>query len=153
MALLTLIHSQAYCAGGIGDGTTSSNWMSEPRMLGALGAIRKKEYKKAIRILKEIVSDKPDFADAWNYLGYSLRHLSLFKASEEAYLKALQYAPKHRGAHAYLGQLYLRIGKIKKTENLKKRLQEICRYGCPELDELNSAIKSYQKSKIFHRQY
>ena len=132
----------AWSAGGPGDGTTKSSWIDDPRLLDALVAIGSRDFPQAVRILDGLVADKPDFSDAWNYLGYALRKGGDLKRSERAYRKALDIEPEHRGAHEYLGELYLQTGRRAQAEALEQSLARICKYGCPELDALRSALSA-----------
>ena len=136
----------AFAAGGPGDGSTSSEWMNDKRLLEALGAINEKKYSEAAKILTALVADKPDFANAWNYLGYSLRKSGDLERAEQAYLKALRLDREHRGVHEYLGELYLQTNRREKAILLERSLSRICQYGCPELDDLRAALKR-KKSK------
>lgn len=129
-------------AAGPGDGSTSSSWMSDKRMLKALSAIGSTNYPAAIEILTDLVADKPRFADAWNYLGFALRKSGALERAEAAYDTALRLNPKHRGAHEYLAELYLKTGRRGQAEKLERSLRRICRHGCMELDELRAALKS-----------
>lgn len=135
----------ALSAGGAGDGTASSSWMDDSRLLPALGAVREEDYPRAIKLLEEIVYDRPELADAWNYLGFSLRKTGEFEKSEEAYLTALRLDPEHRGVHEYLGELYLQTGRRDEAKAMAEKLASLCRYGCPELTELRAALESAAK--------
>ena len=144
LLLLATLYSGgvALSAGGPGDGTTSSAWLTDSRLLRALSAISNKDYAQAVKILRAIVADNPKFADAWNYLGYSLRKMGAFVRSETAYLTALRLEPAHRGAHEYLAELYLQTGRRQEAEELERSLSRICQYGCLELEELRAALKT-----------
>ncbi len=131
----------AHSAAGTGDGTTSSSWMVDDRLLPALAALHRKDFAEAVELLSAIVADRPRFADAWNYLGFSLRKSGVPDKSEDAYLTALRLDPKHRGAHAYLGVLYTQTGRRNQAVTLEIALTRICPHGCPELDELRAELK------------
>ena len=142
LAFTTITFSSlSLAAGGPGDGTTSSSWMEDKRMLKALSFISNKKHRDAVKILTALVADKPDFANAWNYLGFSLRKIGAYERSEKAYLTALRLDPNHRGAHEYLAELYLQTSRRKKALELERSLTRICQYGCPELDELREVLK------------
>lgn len=141
LLLLPAFALPALAAGGPGDGTTTASWMEDERMLPALSAVREKNYSRAIELLKAVVADRPDFADAWNYLAFSLRKSGALDQSEKAYRTALRLDPEHRGAHEYLGELYLQTGRRSEAEVLERGLSRICRYGCPELEELRAALR------------
>src|SRR6185437_3803986 len=82
--------------------------------------IDKKQYDKAIPLLKQVVANDPNNADANNYLGYSYRELGKLNEALKFYEQALKIDPTHKGANEYLGELYLMKGDLKKAE---ERLQ------------------------------
>jgi tetratricopeptide (TPR) repeat protein len=94
-----------------------------------------------------VIRDKPGHADALNYLGYSHRKLGEFKQSLAYYTKALEIDPGHRRANEYLGELYLQMGQLSSAEKQLARLDDLCFWGCKELDDLKSAIKQYRARK------
>ena len=47
---------------------------------------------------------------------------------------------EHRGANEYLGQLYLKTGKMKEAQAQLAKLQKICGKGCEEYESLRTAI-------------
>lgn len=144
-AILSADLVPAYAAAGAGDGTTSSSWMVDDRLLPALGAVHRKDFAQAVALLSAIVADRPGFADVWNYLGFSLRQSGVLDKSEDAYLTALRLDPKHRGAHAYLGVLYVQTGRRHQAVTLEQTLSRICPHGCPELEELRAELKGRPK--------
>ena len=48
--------------------------------------------------LQTVIDENPKNANAWNYMGYSLRHLKQYDDALAAYRKALKIKPKHKGA-------------------------------------------------------
>ncbi len=107
-------------------------------------AIKEMRYPEAIGLLKKIVSQSPQSADALNYLAYSYRKLGEFKLALEWYQKALAVNPDHRGANEYLGELYLQMGDLAKAEERLAKLDGLCTFGCEEFDDLKKAIAAYK---------
>jgi tetratricopeptide (TPR) repeat protein len=103
-------------------------------------AVKAKEYAKAIPLLEQVINSDPRDADAYNLLGYSFRNLGNKQSALAYYQRALQLNPNHRGANEYLGQLYLRMGKMKEAQAQLAKLQKICGRGCEEYESLRSAI-------------
>ena len=69
------------------------------------------------------------------------------KASLANYKKALALDPSHKDAHEYIGELYLRLGDLVSAEEHLSRLDQICFFGCEQLDELKAAITAYKKKR------
>jgi Flp pilus assembly protein TadD len=107
--------------------------------------IKAERYKDAISQLQKAIAQQPKNADAWNLLAYSQRKIDDLTASLENYNKALSIDPSHKDAHEYLGELYLRMGDLAKAEKQLKQLDNLCSFGCDQLDELKSAIAAYKK--------
>lgn len=103
-------------------------------------AVQAGDYARAVTFLGRAVQSDPRNADAWNYLGFSYRNLRRFDEAMAAYQKALAIDPNHRGAHEYLGQLYLQMGQMGRARELLERLGRLCPAGCKERDDLRKAI-------------
>lgn len=112
----------------------------------AVKAVKAEKYKDAIELLKKVVEKEPKKADAWNYLGYSQRKTGQLDAALKAYTNALDIDPKHKGAHEYLGELYLMTDDLPKAEEMLKKLAQLCG-GCSERKELEKAVATYKKAK------
>ncbi|HEY3486611.1 MAG TPA: hypothetical protein VGL10_00960, partial [Gammaproteobacteria bacterium] len=54
--------------------------------------------------------------------------------------------PKHRGAHEYLGELYVSIKRLDKAEEQLAVLKQLCAANCPEYKKLQQAIEDYKQS-------
>lgn len=127
--------------GGGGDGGASPV-SREYKM--AVKAVKKENYTKAIDLLQTVLDEDPENANAWNYMGYSLRHLKQFDNALAAYEKALKIKPKHRGALEYLGELYLQIGNLEQARTQLKILDKACFFPCKEYRELKQEIEKYE---------
>ena len=103
-------------------------------------AVKAKQYEDAIKKLEPIVAKDPRNVDALNYLAYSHRELGRYDVSLGYYQKALAINANHRGANEYLGQLYLKTGKMKEAQAQLGKLQKICGKGCEEYESLRTAI-------------
>lgn len=78
----------------------------------ARALIDRKDWPTAVERLKVYTRANPASADGYNLLGYSYRHLQRYNESLDAYLRALALDPKHRGAHEYIGETYLALGRL-----------------------------------------
>jgi tetratricopeptide (TPR) repeat protein len=107
--------------------------------------IKGEKYAEAIPILQKVVADNPRDADAWNYLGFASRKLGKKEEALGYYQKALALQPKHKGAHEYLGELYLMMNDLPKAEAQLAKLKEICgATPCEELEDLEADIADFK---------
>lgn len=103
-------------------------------------AVKAKQYEDAIKKLEQVLAKEPRNVDAMNYLAYSNRELGRYDISLGWYRRALAINANHRGANEYLGQLYLKMGKMREARAQLARLQKLCGRGCEEYESLRSAI-------------
>ena len=126
--------------GGGGGGPTKGS--SEDKH--AVKAIKKEDYSSAADLLQNVVAEKPGNANAWNYLGFSLRNLQQFDDALAAYEKALQINPKHKGALEYLGELFLMTDQPEMARAQLEKLDDACFLSCKELRMLRKRIAAYE---------
>lgn len=138
LAVAICINATAFAAGG---GSSSSKKPSEYRQ--AVKAIKKEDYAAAAELLQKVLDDSPKNADAWNYMGYSLRNLGRYDEALTAYQTALDLKPKHKGALEYLGELYLQTDQPEKAKEMLARLDDVCVFTCKEYRELRAEIGKY----------
>ena len=103
-------------------------------------AVKEGAWERALALLQPYAQAQPDDADAHNLLGYSLRKLQRFAESEAAYGRALALDPGHLGAHEYLGELMLLLGRRDRALHHLQVLERLCGTGCEEYQELRRAI-------------
>jgi tetratricopeptide (TPR) repeat protein len=84
-------------------------------------------------------------ADVQTYIGYAHRRLRQLGPAISHYQQALTLNPRHRGAHAHLGEAYLVLGEPAKAEQLLVALENLCLIPCTEYDDLKRAIAAYKK--------
>ena len=103
------------------------------------------DFDKSLKLLKKIAkrNDLGDMkADVYNLLGFSYRkndNPDLDKAFE-SYQIALEANPEHAGAHEYLGELYIKMGKKSMAEEMLAKLEIIAGTGSDEYKKLKKAI-------------
>jgi tetratricopeptide (TPR) repeat protein len=140
---LTLCLSTPVSGAGGGGGDGGPPTVSREYRL-AVKAVKKEDYTKAIDLLQTVLDEDPKNANAWNYMGYSLRHIKQYDEALVAYKKALKIKPKHRGALEYLGELYLQIGDLEQARAQLKILDKACFFTCKEYRELKEEIEKYE---------
>jgi Flp pilus assembly protein TadD len=121
-------------------GTDTPTVVEESPLAQAKKLVDAKDYGAAVPLLRKIVAAEPGNANAFNWLGYSLRKGGDFAAAETAYGKALAIDPAHKGALEYLGELYVETKRPEKARELLARLQAVCPGGCEELDDFKKAL-------------
>jgi Flp pilus assembly protein TadD len=136
---------------GLAAGTYDPEPTAEERRLSPLdrgrALIGAEEYARAIEALEEARAAEPDDPDVHNYLGYAARKLGDLPAAEAHYTRALDLDPAHRGALAYMGELYLTLERPERARALLDRLDAACPQGCPERDALQTALDGYAASR------
>jgi len=107
-----------------------------------VAAVKAQNWDQAISQLKSAVKEDPSNADAYNYLGYSLRKSGDPSSAINSYKQALRLNADHKGAHEYIGQAYLEMGDMANAKVHLSRLDEICFFGCAEYTSLKNAINA-----------
>ncbi|MFN4310478.1 MAG: tetratricopeptide repeat protein [Ferrovibrio sp.] len=119
----------------------------DPNFTEGRKAIDAKDFNAAIPLFQAVVAKDAQNADAYNWLGYAYRNLGNYEQSFANYNKALQIDPRHRGAHEYIGEAYLKTNQLEKAEEHLKRLDSLCLFGCAEYTELKNKIAAYKAGK------
>jgi len=139
---LALAGGSAYAMGS--DSSSDAKQSADPDYAAAKQLVEDGKYAEAIPLLEKVVGADNKNADAFNYLGYSNRQLGNNDAAMTHYNAALALEPRHRGANEYMGELYLKLGELKKAEERLKVLDDACFFGCDEYTELKNAIAEYK---------
>lgn len=106
--------------------------------------IKGQRYEEALPLLLGILRDNPRDADTLNYLGFASRKLGDHKTALDFYQRALAVDPDHKGAHQYLGELYLQMGDVAKAREQLAEVKRICVTNCEEAEDLAADIATYQ---------
>jgi tetratricopeptide (TPR) repeat protein len=128
--------------GGYGGGNARSAGFDE--YTTAVRLIHHEKYAEAVPYLNRALQEKPNNADVLNYLGYTHRMLGDYSGSLDFYQRALARDPDHKGAHEYLGELYLKMNQLASARSQLDELTRLCPDGCEEKDVLTKAITDYQ---------
>ena len=97
-----------------------------------------KLYVKALEKLQQAYKTDRNNPDILNYLGFTLRKTGKLEQAEKFYLAGLKIKPDHNGINEYLGELYVKTGRI---ELAKERLAVLKNCNCEEYGELKELIE------------
>ncbi len=147
-ALGLLCTPQVFAMGGGGGGSPSgyggASSSSPGEYKAALKLIDQKKYAESIPHLEAALAKKPKDADILNYLGFTQRMIGNYPQSLDYYTRALAINPDHKGAHEYLGELYLNMKDVPKAQGQLAELARLCPDSCTERDTLTKSIADYQ---------
>jgi len=94
-----------------------------------------KDWKAAENAFRKAVALRPGFPDAWNELGYALRHQGRYAESLKAYDEALRLRPNFPEALEYLGEAYVKMGRLEDARRILDRLRVLDTARAQELAE------------------
>lgn len=115
----------------------------DPDFAAGKKAIEAKNWPAAIAALSQAALRDTRNADIENYLGYAYRNTGQMESAFLHYEKALALNPRHRGAHEYIGETYLLVGKLAEARRHLAALQSICLLPCQEYEDLKARIDEY----------
>ena len=96
-----------------------------------------KLYSKALIKLEKAYKNDKNNPDILNYLGFTLRKTGKLEEAEKYYLAGLKIKPDHNGINEYLGELYVKTGRL---DLAKERLAVLKNCNCEEYSELKEII-------------
>ena len=111
-----------------------------PDLTAVRATIKAKDFKGALSQLWTIMDQGVQHADVYNLMGFSLRKTGDYTYALTYYKKALDYDADHKGAHEYLGELYVETGQLPKAREHLAILEKLCPEGCEEREDLAKAI-------------
>src|SRR5215467_3761981 len=117
-----------------------------PDLTSVRANIKAKNFQAALAELKTL-SDKHQHADVYSLMGFSLRKTGDYPTALTYYKKALDFDANHKGAHEYLGELYVETGDLGKAREQLAVLEKLCPQGCEEREDLETALASAQPKK------
>ena len=133
----------------LADAPARNERPENPNMVAGRKAMDAKDYKTAVGHFSKAVQELPNDSDAHNLLGYSYRKVGTFDKSMEHYQRALKLDANNRGAHEYLGELYLDLNQPENAEKQLAALKKACPFfgKCEEFEDLKKAIDEYKAKK------
>ena len=118
----------------------------DPKYVEGVQAVKRRDYPAAIRCFEDVVARDDRNANAYNWLGYSIRQSGDATRAIPVYEKALAIDPKHKGAHEYIGEAYLALDNPGKAKEYLARLDKLCFFSCSEYRDLKKAVEQYEAS-------
>jgi tetratricopeptide (TPR) repeat protein len=94
-----------------------------------------RDWAEAVGAFRQALALRPDFADAWNELGYAFRNQGRYPESLDAYHEALRLRPDFPEALEYLGEAYVKMGRLADARRVLDRLRPLDAHRADELAE------------------
>ena len=107
-----------------------------------LAHAKRRDWRAAETAYREALRGRAAFPEAWNGLGYVLRHQRRYEDSVRAYQEALRLRPDYPAALEYLGEAYVHMERLDEARVLLERLR---RLNAPEAADLARVIDSAEK--------
>lgn len=98
------------------------------------------KYQEAFNDLRTTSAAAGPHPDITTYMGFTQRKLGNYDLAKTYYALALDVDANHKGANEYLGELYVETGEMDKAILQLAKLEEICKFGCIEENELRGWI-------------
>jgi tetratricopeptide (TPR) repeat protein len=100
------------------------------------------DWVAAVDAFHRAIVLRPAFADAWNELGFALRHQARYAESLDAYGEALRLRPDFPEALEYLGEAYVKLGRLDDARRVLERLRPLDPDRAEELaEEIRTATR------------
>jgi len=116
----------------------------DPDYVGGKQALERKDWTEAASRFSKVALRVPDSADVHNYLGFAHRNLGRYDLAFKHYRQALALDPRHKGAHEYIGETYLKAGDLASAEKHLAALKELCPMSCEQLKDLERDISEFK---------
>jgi Flp pilus assembly protein TadD len=110
-----------------------------PDLTSVRAKIKSKDYQSALTELRTL-ADTNQHADVYSLMGFSLRKTGDYVTALTFYKKALDFDANHKGAHEYLGELYIETGQLAQAREQLAVLEKLCPQGCEEREDLEKAL-------------
>lgn len=115
--------------------------------LGAQAAAHE-AYASARAKLQSLIGRSPQFAEAWNSLGYTQRKLGSYDDALASYAKALDLKPGYPEALEYRGEAYLRLNRLHDAKQAYLDLfAKNRKIAATLLDSMKAWIKAQQNAR------
>jgi Flp pilus assembly protein TadD len=148
---LRVLVAVALLAGGAGgaradpDEADGAVARRDPDYAAGRQALERKDWNEAAGRLEKAALRLPDDADLHNSLAYAYRNQGRYPLAFEHYRRALAIDPRHKGAHEYIGEAYLKVGDLANAEKHLAVLKELCPLSCEPLEDLARAVAGFRQ--------
>ena len=95
-----------------------------------------KDWPTAADAFRGAIKHQAAFPEAWNELGYALRNQERYAESIKAYDEALRLRPNYPEALEYLGEAYVKLGRLDDARKVLDRLRPLDAKLAKELAEV-----------------
>lgn len=112
-----------------------------PDLADIRAKLKANDYAAARDQLLRLVGNH-EHADIFNLLGFALRKTGDYRTALTFYQKALDFDPDHKGAHEYIGELFIETTQPDKARAHLARLMQLCPQGCEEREDLEEALRA-----------
>src|SRR5262245_6013542 len=122
----------------------------DPDYAAGRRALESKQWEEAAQRFARVALRESGNADVHNLLGFSYRQTGRLDLALDHYKRALAIDPRHKGAHEYIGETYLKLGDLAAAERHLATLRSLCPLSCEPLQDLERALAAYnaeQKAK------
>lgn len=93
-----------------------------------------RRYSDAVNDFRRAVDIRPNFAEAWNELGFALRNTGQYAEALRAYEQALRLRPNYPEALEYMGEAYVKLGRLDAARAILERLKALDRMRAQDLE-------------------
>lgn len=109
-----------------------------------LEAKAKDRHESSIKKFAGATARNPKLFQAWGSLGYAHRKVGDFKASLDAYARALEIQPNYTPAIEYRAEAYLGLNRI---DDVKAAYMTLFNLDRPRADELAAAVEKWLEKR------
>ncbi len=113
---------------------------TEPKKVAKAQEKAHKAYERALKDFNRATEKMPTMHEAWNYVGYTQRHLGQYDSSLAAYAKALELKPNYPEALEYRGEAFLGLNAL---EDAKQTYLALSRTSPLLAKQLMSAMRAW----------
>jgi tetratricopeptide (TPR) repeat protein len=117
---------------------------STPEKIAKAHEKAQKAYRESLASFIDAVGFQPKMYQAWNYLGFTNRHLGNYEDALSSYAKALEINPNYPEAIEYRGEAYLGLNQV---EDAKGAYMALFRDSRPLADELMVAMHRWADAR------